>query len=406
MSNSQRLRPASGRRDLSYPLALIGFIAFGLRGAILGVAWPSIRTVFDLQQSSLGIILLASGIGYLGSGLVLGRVIGRIGVGRLLVISTAILTVTTIGLAVAPSYALFLFFSMLAGIGTGALDAGVNFFATRHFTETGMNRLHGCYGIGALAGPVLMGVLLGAGLSWRIGYLVAAVVLAGLTVMFVMTRQLWETPAPSDSVVQTIKAMNPKQVLAMPVLWVCLLLFFLNSGIEQTSGQWAFSVVRDGMGKSDQVSSLWAGLFWGGMAFGRLTLGGAAARVGILRWIQGGVLSAVFGALVYALAPYPIAPFGLLIIGLSMSTVFPLMMMLTPARVGQSALAHAIGFQMGAATIGSSAIPWVAGYLFARTSYHAVAWVIAVGAMAFFVVHGVLIRWQMKNTPAVPSTPV
>ncbi len=396
MAGFPRLRPASGGRDRSYPLALLAFVAFGLRGAILGVTWPSIRTVFELPQSGLGVILFASGIGYLGSGLVLGRVIGRIGVGRLLVISTAILAITTVGLGLAPIYPAFLFFSLLAGIGTGALDAGVNFFATRRFTETGMNRLHGCYGIGALAGPILMGLLLGAGLSWRIGYLAAALMLAVLTAVFFVTIPLWETTAPSESATQPMKTMTPKQVLAMPVLWVLLILFFFNAGIEQTSGQWAFSVLRDGMGKSDRVSSLWAGLFWGGMAFGRLTLGGVAVRVGTRRWIQGGVIGAVSGGLVYALAPYPVAPLGLLIIGLSMSTVFPLMMMLTPARVGQGALAHAIGFQMSAATLGSSAFPWVAGYLFTRTSYHAVAWVIVFGALVFFSVHGLLVLRERR----------
>ncbi len=391
MAGFLRPRPASGGRDRSYPLALLAFIAFGLRGAILGVAWPSIRTVFELPQSGLGVILFASGIGYLGSGLVLGRVIGRIGVGRLLVISTAILTITTVGLGLAPIYPAFLFFSLLAGIGTGALDAGVNFFATRRFTATGMSRLHGCYGIGALAGPILMGLLLGAGLSWRIGYLATALLLAALMVVFFVTLPLWETTAPSESATQPMKTMTPKQVLAMPVLWVLLILFFFNAGIEQTSGQWAFSVLRDGIGKSNQVSSLWAGLFWGGMALGRLTLGGVAMRAGTVRWIQGSVIGATLGGLVYALAPYPVAPLGLLIIGLSMSTVFPLMMMLTPARVGQGALAHAIGFQMSAATLGSSALPWVAGYLFARTSYHAVAWVIVAASLVLFAAHGLLI---------------
>jgi len=66
-------------------------------------------------------------------------------------------------------------------------------------------------------------------------------------------------------------------------------------------------------------------------------------------------------------------------------------MMLTPARVGQGALAHAIGFQMSAATLGSSALPWVAGYLFARTSYHAVAWVIVAASLVLFAAHGLLI---------------
>jgi MFS family permease len=387
----------AGDRDRSYLLALIAFVALGLRVAILGVAWPSIRTTFDLPQSGLGVVLFASGIGYMTTGFLLGRVIGRIGVGRMLIVSTALLTVTTVGLGLAPSYWAFLLVSLLAGFSTGAIDAGINFFATRHFSETQMNRLHGCFGVGALVGPILMGLLLGAGASWRAGYLLVSIVLVGLTALFFVTRQLWESATPRAAATQTTEVMTARQVLSMPIMWVCLILFLCISGIEQTSGQWAFSVIQEGMGTSDQVASLWSGLFWGGMAFGRLTLGGTAVRVGTLRWIQGGVIGTALGGLVYALAPYPVAPIGLLIIGLSLATVFPLMMMLSPTRVGAEALPHAVGFQMSAATIGSSVLPWIAGYLFSRTSYHAVAWVIVAAAIVLFSVHAFVIVWQRKR---------
>ncbi len=397
MSHSQHPRRFSSERDLAYPLALIAFIALGLRVSVLGVAWPSIRTTFDLSQSGLGVVLFATGLGYLTSSFLLGRVVGRLGVGRLLIVSAAVVTVTTIGIALAPSYPVFLSVSLLAGIGTGAIDAGINFVATRHFSGTQMNRLHGCFGVGALVGPILFGLLLGSGASWRTGYLLVSVILIGLTVLFIVTRHLWETAVPRFATTHATESMTPRQVLSMPMMWVCLLIFMCISGIEQTSGQWAFSVIQEGMHTSDQVASLWSGLFWGGMAFGRLTLGGTAVRVGTLRWIQGGVVGAALGGLVYALAPYPIAPLGLLIIGLSMATVFPLMMMLSPQRIGNAALPHAVGFQMSAATIGSSLLPWIAGYLFGRTSYHAVAWVIVAACLVLFTVHALLIRWQRTH---------
>lgn len=402
VARSLRLRFAG--RDRSYPLALVAFMVLGLRLSVLGVAWPSIRDAFSLSQSGLGVVLFSSGIGYMLTGLLLGRVLGRLGVGRLLILSAALLTATTVGLALAPSSLVFLGVSFFAGIATGAIDSSINFFATGHFSETEMNRLHGCFGIGALAGPVLFGFLLGAGASWRAGYLLIAVVLVGLTALFFVNRNLWETATPrTPAAVSTTETMSARQVLSMPIVWVCLVLFLCISGIEQTSGQWAFSVIQEGMGKSDQVASLWSGLFWGGMALGRLTLGGVAVRAGTVRWIQGGVIGAALGGLVYALAPYPAAPVGLLIIGMSMATVFPLMIMLTPTRVGQAALAHAIGFQMSAATIGGSLLPWIAGYLFSRTSYHAVAWVIVAAAIVLFTVHAFVIAWQRRRELSLPK---
>ena len=58
---------------------------------------------------------------------------------------------------------------------------------------------------------------------------------------------------------------------------------------------------------------------------------------------------------------------------------------------------------MSAATIGSSVLPWIAGYLFGRTSYHAVAWVIVGACIVLFTVHALLIRWQRQH-PVLEST--
>ncbi len=260
-----------------------------------------------------------------------------------------------------------------------------------------MNRLHGCFGVGALVGPILMGVLIGAGISWRIGYLLVALVLGGLTLVFVATRNLWETSSTPERSAPSVAAIPVRQVFAMPIVWVSLILFFCIAGIEVTSGQWAFSVIEEGMGRADGIASLWSGLYWGAMAFGRLTLGPVAVRAGTIRWIQGSVVGGAIGATIYATAPYPVASLGLIMIGISMSTVFPLLMMLTPRRVGRAALPHAVGFQMSAAMIGGSSLPWIAGLLFSRYSYHAVGWVVVSATLVFLTVHTLLLLHERRH---------
>ena len=397
MSPLQRSRRADGERNLAYLPALIAFIALGLRTAIIGVAWPSIRSTFDLPQSGLGVILIVTGLGTMTAGLLLGRIVGRLGVGRLLILSTGLTAAMVAGLALSPSFSAFLLISFISGLGSGSIDAGINFFATQHFSESGMNRLHGCFGVGALAGPILMGLLIGAGASWRIGYLLVALVMGAMTLVFLSTRDLWEGGSPRAPSLTPVATLPVRAVIAMPIVWVSLILFFCSSGIEVASGQWAFSVIEEGMGQSDNVASLWAGLFWGAMAFGRLTLGPVAVRVGTVRWIQGSVFCAAVGATIYAAAPYPLATVGLMLIGISMSTVFPLVMMLTPRRVGNAALSHTVGFQMSASMVGGSTVPWIAGFLFSRYSYHAVGWVILTATIAFFTVHGLLVLHERRH---------
>ncbi len=131
MSQLQRPQRSTGDRDLAYPLALVAFMALGLRVTVIGVAWPSIRTAFDLPQSGLGVILIVTGLGSMVAGLLLGRIVGRIGVGRLLIVGTGLTTAMVVGLALSPSYAVFLVISFISGLGSGSIDSSIQLLRNR-----------------------------------------------------------------------------------------------------------------------------------------------------------------------------------------------------------------------------------------------------------------------------------
>jgi len=384
-------------QTLIFILSFIAFVSLGFPDAVIGVAWPSLRGTFDLPQARLGLVLSASATGYMTSGVLAGKLLGRMGVGRLLVMSTAFVTTGLFGYAIAPSFPVFLAFAVLIGFGSGAIDTGLNYFATEHFTEAVMNRLHGFFGIGALIGPIIMGNMLDQGASWRWGYVVVASIMLVMTLIFVTTRGLWdEGPHTHDAPAPVVTA-PVRAVLASPVVWLQIVLFICIAGIEMVSGQWAFTVMRERFGQSDAIASLWSGFFWGAIAVGRLTLGTMSERIGTARMVQGSIVGAVIGGALYALGNYPLAVAGLLLVGLSMSTLFPLVMMLTPGRVGRDAAPHAIGFQVSAATLGGAVIPWIAGLIATRTSLAAIGWVIVAAAIVFFVVHGLLMRGDARR---------
>ena len=79
----------------------------------------------------------------------MGKIIERLGVGRLLVVSTALVTAGLFGYALSPVIEVFLVFSVGIGFGSGAIDAALNVFAAEHFSDAVMNRLHGFFGITA-----------------------------------------------------------------------------------------------------------------------------------------------------------------------------------------------------------------------------------------------------------------
>src|SRR5947208_8061221 len=83
-------------------LAYIGFISLGLPDAVIGVAWPAVRETFALPQSALGMVFIASGVGYFLTSFLSGRMTHVLGIGMLLAGSTAIVAVAMFGFAAMP----------------------------------------------------------------------------------------------------------------------------------------------------------------------------------------------------------------------------------------------------------------------------------------------------------------
>ena len=187
-------------------IAYLGFISLGLPDTLIGVAWPSVRETFRLQQHAIAVLFVGTGCSYFLSSVFTGRLRNTLGIGVLLAASSALVACSTLGYALAPVWALFAACSLLHGLGSGAIDAGLNHYVAHHFSARHMTWLHACYSVGAMGGPLIMtGVMAGSG-SWRAGYLMVAVLLLGLTLLFGTTRRLWNGPVRGAVTAQTASA--------------------------------------------------------------------------------------------------------------------------------------------------------------------------------------------------------
>jgi len=100
-------------------LAFIAFIALGIPDGLLGVAWPSIRTGFNLPIDALGMLLPVSVAGYLTSSFSSGVLSSRYGIGKILAVSCALTGVALIGYTLVPAWWMMIALSFLAGLGAG-----------------------------------------------------------------------------------------------------------------------------------------------------------------------------------------------------------------------------------------------------------------------------------------------
>jgi MFS family permease len=81
-------------------------------------------------------------VGFFVSSTLAGRLLRRLGVGALLALSTGLVALALAGYGLVPSWALFLGCAAVLGLGSGAIDAGLNAYAAGHFSARHMNWLH------------------------------------------------------------------------------------------------------------------------------------------------------------------------------------------------------------------------------------------------------------------------
>ena len=386
MSPPDRPRPG----PLLVTLAYVGFISLGLPDALTGVAWPGVRSAFGLAQGSFGLVFVASGAGYFATSFAAGRLTRALGIGPLLAASTSLVAAALFGFAAAPGWGWFVACAVAHGLGSGAIDAGLNGFAAERLSPRQMNWLHACYCFGTMLGPLLMTAMLGSGRPYAAGYAAAGGAMLALAAVFLATAPRWGGTATASSTAPGGAAAMPVGMLATlghPLVALQMAVFFLYTGLEGALGQWAYTVLTESRGVAPGAAGVAVGAYWASLGVGRVLAGIVADRVGPDRLIRLGLLVAAAGAAIFAVpAGVAGAAAGLMLAGLGLAPVFPALMTRTPGRLGPGLAAHAVGFQVGAAMVGVAALPGALGLLAGRVGLEA----IPLGALALAVAVGLL----------------
>ncbi len=354
-------------------LAYIAFIALGMPDGLLGVAWPSIRVSFSIPLDAIGMLLTASVAGYMTSSFLSGPLIARLGVGRVLAASCALTGLGLIGYTLVPQWWMLVLLGVVAGLGAGAIDAGLNTYVAAHFGEGLMQWLHASYGIGVTLGPIIMTLALTVLNSWRVGYQVVGGFQLALATCFVLTLAMWnqkDAPTGSEEPKRLTDYKTPLgETLRQPRVWLSVLLFFLYVGAEVSLGTWAYTLLIESRGIDPAMAGFWAGSYWATFTIGRVVAGMFAKRVGIKRLVLGGLVGALLGAALLGWNPFAAANLlAVALIGFAIAPIFPALMSGTSQRVGAHFAANTIGMQMTAAGLGTAVIPSLIGVLARRSS--------------------------------------
>ncbi|MFM2275921.1 MAG: hypothetical protein RL211_1793 [Pseudomonadota bacterium] len=368
------------------------FISLGLPDSVLGVAWPTMRATLLQPIEAAGLITLVLTICSAISSFASGAVLKRLGTGPVVMISGLLTGLALLGFSFGPSFGVLLLLAIPLGLGAGSVDAGLNHFVAQHYSSRHMNWLHGCWGIGATLGPIIMGMALATATGWMQGYWHIAFIQLGLAFLFLLTLALWNreraTPdaAAHDDQPLTLKPLNPKAP------WLAVSLYLVYAMIEVGTGLWAASVLVDDRHVSAPTAGLWVSCFYGAIMAGRFGTGLIAAHMGNRRLVRYGLVMAMLGAGLFSVSGLPpsLSLVGLMLLGLGCAPIYPSLMHETARRFDADTARIVIGRQVGFAYVGAAAGPAAMGLLAAAAGPAAIMPVVFLAVVLLLVLSEVL----------------
>ncbi|MET9830730.1 MFS transporter [Streptomyces sp. NPDC006385] len=290
-----------------------GFVLMGALQALYGPAIPAFREEFGLSPSAAGLGLSAHFVGGVAGVLLFDRLYGQVGNRRILGASYLLMAVGAAGFALAPDWPTALAMALLAGLGFGGVDYGLNqLFAVGfgHRSTAMLNILNAHFGIGAILSPALIGAVGSA----HYPAVFLGLALANLPLLLCLRGVSDRAPQPSGTPAESYGG----QVLARSlgsVLAVFVTLYVLHVGIEAGVGGWEpthLETVGYGAGFAATATSV----YWLMMTVGRFLVAPIALRFSaqaIIAVSCAGMTVCLLLATVPALAPYAYACVGLFI---------------------------------------------------------------------------------------------
>lgn len=345
-------------------LAFLSFIGIGWTSGLLGLAWPSIRQQFGLQQDAIGLMLIGSTIGYMTSSFFNGRIMIGFGTARAMVAGAILLSLGMFGIAVAPLWPLMIGASLVGGLGSGIIDAGMNNYVSSYYNARQMNWLHASFGLGWVLGSWVMTRVLANTLPWQTGYMVAAAVNVGLIVMFLVTVRMWRNGLPQQGMKENVSHAPMRETLRLPMLWLSLALILTYVGLEASPSTWAYTIFTEARGLKPEIAGTVVTLSLATFTIGRVFFGFVGDHVSRHMLLRGCMAASGIGALLLWWNPVEWVGFGgLLLLTFAQAPMFALLILGTSERVGARHTASAIGVQISAAGAGFAVIPGLGGVI-------------------------------------------
>ncbi len=362
--------------SLLLPIIYLTFISLGLPDSLLGTAWPVMHVDLGAPVAAQSLISIIISCCTIVSSLFTARLTNRLGTGRLTALSVALTAAAILGFTTTNAFWQLCLIAIPYGLGAGAIDAALNNYVALNYGARHMSWLHCCWGIGASAGPLVMGWALGNSLGWPGGYLVIGATQVVITMVLTFAIPLWNRAAqaggPGGEREQAVEADAPtaatatpptnRELLRLPGARAAIASFGTYCALEGSIGLWIASYLTLARGFDASAAAAVVGQFYIGITVGRLVSGFIAQWLTSENQIRLGQALVASGLIGLVTLDGPIAcGTCVLVAGLGCAPIYPSIVALTPKRFGERASQGLVSLQMACAYAGSMLVPPIFG---------------------------------------------
>ncbi|MDO5344293.1 MAG: MFS transporter [Lachnospiraceae bacterium] len=345
----------------------VAFISLGLPDSLLGSAWPVMSRDLEASVSWAGVISTIISVGTIVSSLFSGRMVRRLGTGKVTVISVGTTALALMGFSMSRRFWHLCLWAVPYGLGAGGVDSCLNNYVALHYKSRHMSWLHCFWGVGATISPFIMGKCLAEGLSWTSGYQMIGIIQIILTTALFFSLPLWRGEQHGQmekDPEERRSGLTVGQIFSLPGARAVLITFFCYCALESTAGLWASSYMVLQKGIDSKKAASFTALFYLGITLGRLISGFITEWIGDKKMVRLGEGLILAGLAVLALSGgNGMVPAGLILIGLGCAPIYPSIIHSTPKHFGAENSQSIMGFQIACAYIGSTLMPPFFGIL-------------------------------------------
>ena len=362
----------------------------------VGPLLPQLALQTGSTLAAVGAFFTVLSFGQVVSQVVGGPASDRLGPRPAILVGLALVALGVEGIGISNSLLTFLGSTLVAGLGYGAADIGINLLIASAFARrrvSALNLLHLFWGLGATIGPAAVGLSFSLWSSGTPALWPAVFLPAFLLPITYRLRPGLAARAPASS-------SSAEPVYRSPLLWALAGMLAVSVGIEIGTGGWTTSYLMATTEASFEMAALVTSGYWMALSAGRVISTLLGTRVGprvILGLDVAGACAASMG-MIAGLGNWPLSVAATLTMGLSIGSMYPTTVALVTAAF-KSGPGRAASVVMASTNVTSMTLPWLQGLLFIGLGPASSTWFVASCSVIMLVLYACSQALQARSRP-------